>query len=82
MTKIELALSKTKPKEKENAADTISIRVDPSAAVLTNSGETKTNCIDNLQEQKAEYFKAPANDPSHYKINCIATRMSAFLCTV
>jgi len=77
---LELALSKTKPKEKENAADTISIRVDPSAAVLTNSGETKTNCIDNLQEQKAEYFKAPANDHHEVITPCIGGFRVALLC--
>ena len=59
---------------KNDATNTVTIRVDPSRVVPTNSGETKTKCSDmdnNLEEQQAEYFKAPANEQEKVKTPCI-----------
>ena len=58
----------------KNDATNAATRYDPSIVVPTNSGETKTKFKDmdnNLEEQQAEYFKAPANEQNKVNTPCI-----------
>jgi hypothetical protein len=63
---------------KNNATNTVTIRVDPSHVVPTNSGETKTN-DHNLTDDKSTYFEAPAKQQKYVKTPCIGGFRGALL---